>query len=232
MIPCREALTTGRSQPVGHPRDRRARARPAVGAGHADGERPPGPYQIEAEIAALHDNAASAEDTDWRADPRLVRRPGRPHRRPGATGPRPPCSGARSRSATSSAPPRGCERPTGCARCSTTATAGTAVRGYLHEVGGDLPAAGAAYAEPPAERRTSPSASTSSVRPPARGPPRCGASPKPSVAAAATTRRRRQSSDAQGRDGIDSLRFAFSAGRSRRPGGRAVRESGAGTMPA
>jgi predicted RNA polymerase sigma factor len=47
---------------VGHPRDRRGRARPAVGAGRAA----PGWYQIEAAVAALHDDAASAGETDWR----------------------------------------------------------------------------------------------------------------------------------------------------------------------
>ncbi len=46
---------------MGHPRDRRGRARPAVGAGRSA----PGRYQVEAAIAALHDDAASAEETDW-----------------------------------------------------------------------------------------------------------------------------------------------------------------------
>jgi hypothetical protein len=47
-----------------------------------------------------------------------------------------------------------------------------AVRGHLHELGGDLPAAATAYTpRPPAGPRTSPSATTWSVRPPARGRP-------------------------------------------------------------
>jgi hypothetical protein len=51
-----------------------------------------------------------------------------------------------------------------------------AVRGYLHELGGDLLAAGARTPRLPAERRTSPSATatTLSVTPPARGRPSYG----------------------------------------------------------
>ena len=59
--PHRHARPAG-PRPVGHPRDRRGRARPAVGAGLQER---PGRYQIEAAIAALHDDAASAEETDW-----------------------------------------------------------------------------------------------------------------------------------------------------------------------
>ena len=44
-----------------------------------------------------------------------------------------------------------------------------AVRGHLHELGGDLPAAATAYAEAARGPRTSPSATTWSARPPARG---------------------------------------------------------------
>jgi hypothetical protein len=61
--PDRHARPAG-PRPVGHARDRRGRARPAVGAGRADETRP-GRYQVEAAIAALHDDAASAEETDW-----------------------------------------------------------------------------------------------------------------------------------------------------------------------
>ena len=46
-----------------------------------------------------------------------------------------------------------------------------AVRGHLHELGGDLPAAASAYAEAARRATTSPSATTWSARPPARGPP-------------------------------------------------------------
>ena len=37
-------------------------------------ERRPGPYQLQAAIAALHDEAATPADTDWAADRRAVRR--------------------------------------------------------------------------------------------------------------------------------------------------------------
>ena len=49
---------------MGHRRDRRGRARPAVGAGRADRGRP-GRYQIQAAIAALHDDATTRRETDW-----------------------------------------------------------------------------------------------------------------------------------------------------------------------
>ena len=35
----------------------------------------PGPYQVQAAINAVHSDAATAADTDWRADPRAVRPP-------------------------------------------------------------------------------------------------------------------------------------------------------------
>src|SRR5207342_2782438 len=83
----------------------------------------PGRYQIEAAIAALHDDAASAEETDW---PQILawydELVASPTTRCARTPPR--YSGARSRSATSSAPSPACARPTGCARCSPTATDG------------------------------------------------------------------------------------------------------------
>src|SRR5438105_7153628 len=79
----------------------------------------PGRYQAEPGIAALHDDAASAEETDW---PQilawyedLVALTDDPVRQDP-----PRCSGARLRSVTSSAPPPDCARPTGCARCSAT----------------------------------------------------------------------------------------------------------------
>jgi hypothetical protein len=45
-----------------------------------------------------------------------------------------------------------------------------AVRGHLHELGGDLPAAATAYAEAARRATDAPSATTWSARPPARGP--------------------------------------------------------------
>ena len=75
----------------------------------------PGRYQVEAAIAALHDDAASAEETDWSQIlawyddlVALTDDPVRPRTRPR-------CSAARSRPAMSSAPPPGCARRTGCA---------------------------------------------------------------------------------------------------------------------
>ena len=59
----------------------------------------------------------------------------------------PRCSGARSRSATSSAPPPGCARPTGCARCSASGTAGTPSAATCTSSAATSPAAATAYAE-------------------------------------------------------------------------------------
>jgi predicted RNA polymerase sigma factor len=106
----------------------------------------PGRYQIEAAIAALHDDAASAEETDWpqilawyddlvaltgdpvRGDPAAVL--GRAVAVGHALG---PAAGLRETDRVS-------------------AVLGErhrwhAVRGHLHELAGDLPAAAAAYAE-------------------------------------------------------------------------------------
>ena len=124
-------------------RDRRGRARPAVGAGRCSA---PGRYQVEAAIAALHDDAASAEETDWpqilawyddlvaltddpvRQDPAAVlgRAVAVGHVLGAAAGLRETdrlrdVIGERHR--------------------------WHAVRGHLHELGGDLPAAATAYAE-------------------------------------------------------------------------------------
>jgi RNA polymerase sigma factor (sigma-70 family) len=109
-------------------------------------ERPPGRYQVEAAIAALHDDAANAEETDWpqilawyddlvaltedpvRQDPAAVlgRAVAIGHVRGAAAGLRETdrlrdVLGERHR--------------------------WHAVRGYLHELDGDLPAAAEAYAE-------------------------------------------------------------------------------------
>ena len=104
------------------------------------------------------------------ADPRLVRRPRRPHRRPGAPGPRRGARAARSRSATSSAPPPGCARPTGCARCSASGTAGTPSAATCTSSAATSRPPPRRTRRPPAGPRTSPSATTWSARPPARGP--------------------------------------------------------------
>jgi hypothetical protein len=55
------------------------------------------------------------------------------------------------------------------------------VRRYLHELGGDLPGAVAAYAEAAGRATNVAEREHLVLRPPARGPRRCGASPKPLV---------------------------------------------------
>ena len=130
----------------------------------------PGRYQVEAAIAALHDDAASAEETDWpqilawyddlvaltddpvRQDPAAVlgRSVAVGHVLGVAAGLRETdrlrdVIGERHR--------------------------WHAVRGYLHELGGDLRPPPRRTPRPPAGPRTPPSATTWSVRPPAPGPP-------------------------------------------------------------
>ncbi len=109
-------------------------------------ERRPGRYQVETAIAALHDDAASAEETDW---PQilawyddLVALTDAPVRQDP-----PPCSAARSRSATSSAPSPGCSETDRLRDVIAERHRWHAVRGHLYELGGDPPAAATAYAE-------------------------------------------------------------------------------------
>src|SRR6266498_755872 len=83
----------------------------------------------------------------------------------------PRCSAARSRSATSSAPPPGCARPTGCATCSASGTAGTPSAATCTSWAATSLPPPRRTRMPPVGPRTSPSATTWSVRPPARGPP-------------------------------------------------------------
>ena len=137
----------------------------------------PGRYQIEAAIAALHDDAARAEETDWpqilawyddlvaltddpvRQDPAAVlgRAVAVGHVLGAAAGLRETdrlrdVIGERHR--------------------------WHAVRGHLHELGGDLPAAADGVRRGRrAGPRTSPSATTWSARPPARGPRRPAETP-------------------------------------------------------
>ena len=109
-------------------------------------ERRPGRYQVEAAIAALHDDAASAAETDW---PQilawyddLVALTGDPvHQDPAAVLGRAVAAG---HVLGAAAGLRETER--------LRAVIGDrhrwhAVRGYLHELDGDLPAAATAYAE-------------------------------------------------------------------------------------
>jgi predicted RNA polymerase sigma factor len=124
----------------------------------------PGRYQVEAAIAALHDDAASDEETDWPQilawyDDLVALQTTRCTRTP------PRCSGARSRSATCSAAPPGCARPTGCARCSATATGGTPSAATCTSSAATSRPPPRRMRMPPVGPRTSPSATTWSVRP-------------------------------------------------------------------
>ena len=164
--PDRHARPPG-PRPVGHPRDRRGRARPAVGAGRCSA---PGRYQIEAAIAALHDDAASAEETDW---PQilawyddLVALTDDPVRQdPAAVLGRAVAVGHVLGAAA------GLRETDRLREVLGERHRWHAVRGHLHELGGDLPPPPRRTPRPPAGPRTSPSATTWSARPPARGPP-------------------------------------------------------------
>jgi len=109
-------------------------------------KRPPGRYQIEAAIAALHDDAASASETDWpqllawydelvalTADP-LREDPAAALGRAVAVG---HALGAAA----------GLRETDRLREAIGERHKWHAVRGHLHELGGDLPAAAAAYAE-------------------------------------------------------------------------------------
>ena len=128
---------------MGHPRDRRGRARPAVGAGRCER---PGRYQVEAAIAALHDDAASAEETDW---PQilawyddLVALTDDPVRQdPAAVLGRAVAVGHVLGAAA------GLRETDRLREVIGERHRWHAVRGHLHELGGDLPAAATAYAE-------------------------------------------------------------------------------------
>src|SRR4051812_28584636 len=114
-------------------------------------DRRPGRYQIEAAIAALHDDAASAEATDW---PQilawyddLVALSGDPvHEEPAAVLGRAVAVGHVHGAAA------GLREIDRLRKVLGERHRWHAVRGHLHELGGDLPAAAAAYAE--AARRT------------------------------------------------------------------------------
>ena len=131
-------------------------------------ERRPGRYQVQAAIAALHDDAATPRrPTGRRSSPGTTTSSLSPATRCARTRPR--CSAARSRSATSSAPLPGCARPTGCARCSASGTAGTPSGAICTSWAATSLPPPRRTPRPPAGPRTSPSATTWSVRPPARG---------------------------------------------------------------
>jgi predicted RNA polymerase sigma factor len=109
-------------------------------------ERPPGRYQVEAAIAALHDDAASAEETDW---PQilawyddLVALAKDPVRQdPAAVLGRAVAVGHVLGAAA------GLRETDRLRKVIGERHRWHAVRGHLHELGGDRPAAASAYAE-------------------------------------------------------------------------------------
>jgi predicted RNA polymerase sigma factor len=109
-------------------------------------DRPPGRYQLEAAIAALHDDAASAEETDWPQilawyDDLVALTPDPVHRDPAAV--------------LGRAVAVGHVRGPAAGLCETDRLREVlgerhrwhAVRAHLHELDGDLPDAAEAYAE-------------------------------------------------------------------------------------
>ena len=109
-------------------------------------ERPPGRYQIEAAIAALHDDAASAAETDWPQIlawyDELVALSGDPvNQDPAAVLGRAVAVGHVLGAAA------GLRETDRLRDVIGERHRWHAVRGHLHELGGDLPAAASAYAE-------------------------------------------------------------------------------------
>jgi RNA polymerase sigma factor (sigma-70 family) len=109
-------------------------------------ERPPGRYQIEAAIAALHDDAATPEETDWPQIlawyDELVGLTADPVRQdPAAVLGRAVAVGQVLGAAA------GLRETDRLREVIGERHRWHAVRGYLHELGGDLPAAATAYAE-------------------------------------------------------------------------------------
>ena len=109
-------------------------------------ERRPGRYQVEAAIAALHDDAASAEETDWPQilawyDDLVALTDG-----PRAPGPRRVLGRAVAVGHVLGAA-AGLRETDRLREVIGERHRWHAVRGHLHELGGDLPAAASAYAE-------------------------------------------------------------------------------------
>ncbi len=109
-------------------------------------ERPPGRYQVEAAIAALHDDAASAEETDWPQilawyDDLVALTDDPAHQDPAAVLGRAVAVGHVRGAAA------GLRETDRLADVIGERHRWHAVRGHLHELDGDLPAAATAYAE-------------------------------------------------------------------------------------
>src|SRR5689334_12334967 len=106
----------------------------------------PGRYQVEAAIAALHDDAASAEETDWLQilawyDDLVALTDDPVHQDPAAVLGRAVAAGHVLGAAA------GLRETDRLREVLGERHRWHAVRGYLYELGGDLSAAGAAYAE-------------------------------------------------------------------------------------
>jgi RNA polymerase sigma factor (sigma-70 family) len=109
-------------------------------------QRRPGRYQVEAAIAALHDDAASAEETDWPQilawyDDLVALTEDPVHQDPAAVLGRAVAVGHVLGAAA------GLRETDRLREVIGERHRWHAVRGYLHELGGELPAAAAAYAE-------------------------------------------------------------------------------------
>ena len=106
----------------------------------------PGRYQIEAAISALHDDAASAEETDWPQIlawyDELVALTDEPVRQDPAA-----VLGRAVAVGHVLGPPAGLRETDRLREVIGERHRWHAVRGYLHELAGDLPAAATAYAE-------------------------------------------------------------------------------------
>ena len=127
---------------MGHSRDRRGRARPAGGAGAGA----PRSLQVEAAIAALHDDAARADETDW---PQilawyddLIALTDDPVRQDPAA-----VLGHAVAVGHARGPAAGLRETDRLRDAIGDRHRWHAVRGHLHELAGDLPAAATAYAE-------------------------------------------------------------------------------------
>jgi RNA polymerase sigma factor (sigma-70 family) len=109
-------------------------------------DRRPGRYQVEAAIAALHDDAASAEETDWPQilawyDDLVALTQNPVRQNPAAVLGRAVAAGHVLGAAA------GLRETDRLREMIGERHRWHAVRGYLHELGGDLPAAASAYAE-------------------------------------------------------------------------------------
>jgi len=109
-------------------------------------DRPPGRYQIEAAIAALHDDATSAEETDWPQilawyDDLVALSDDPVRQEPAAVLGRAVAVGHVHGAAA------GLRETDPLREVLGDRHRWHAVRGHLHELAGDVPAAGAAYAE-------------------------------------------------------------------------------------